>query len=444
VILLFICIKRYLKLHGFKVGRKKLGQSTYVESEHIVLHRLKYIRAVLRNRRSPPEQRRRVIYMDESYIHTLYNRVSESYYDPSDERPEARPSSGKGERINVIAAIAGPNPNGTGRESDAAHLIFQSVYVFDTKRKPKKKKTTSKKGSPATNAGEEVENAERPDAEVEVEDAEDNGKAVDNRDYHSSFDSALFLEWMKERLLPFLDEPSIIVMDNAGYHTKKMSSEEFVSDMTPEGIKSFLWSKGMNFDEKEDQLVELKKKVKDWYDANKEPLVAEVARQKVHEVYFTPPYHCDLQPIEMLWSKVKGKVGRNFVLGTTTTDVMAKTLEAFKFVCREKEYVGNLIEHTNKIEDKYEKLDKDVNALGNSDPAGDAKEDPTPDGVSEDVKAEMAFEEEHSDDEALEAAYANEVTESSMPSSCVPSWPSNLQVSASSSNLSSNPPDGRQ
>jgi len=68
--------------------------------------------------------------MDESYIHTLYNRVSESYYDPSDERPEARPSSGKGERINVIAAIAGPNPNGTGRESDAAHLIFQSVYVF--------------------------------------------------------------------------------------------------------------------------------------------------------------------------------------------------------------------------------------------------------------------------------------------------------------------------
>jgi len=34
----------------------------------------------------------------------------------------------------------------------------------------------------------------------------------------------------------------------------------------------------------------------------------EIAEQYEHEVNFTPPYHCELQPIEGVWSVVKGEV----------------------------------------------------------------------------------------------------------------------------------------
>lgn len=36
-----------------------------------------------------------------------------------------------------------------------------------------------------------------------------------------------------------------------------------------------------------------------------------IAEQYEHEVNFTPPYHCELQPIEGVWSVVKGEVARS-------------------------------------------------------------------------------------------------------------------------------------
>ena len=34
-------------------------------------------------------------------------------------------------------------------------------------------------------------------------------------DYHDEMNSEHFLEWMTEELLPTLDEPSVIILDNA-------------------------------------------------------------------------------------------------------------------------------------------------------------------------------------------------------------------------------------
>ncbi|GBB86558.1 hypothetical protein RclHR1_12990007 [Rhizophagus clarus] len=36
-----------------------------------------------------------------------------------------------------------------------------------------------------------------------------------------------------------------------------------------------------------------------------------IAEQHEHEVSFTPPYHCELQPIEGIWVVVKGEVARS-------------------------------------------------------------------------------------------------------------------------------------
>src|SRR5690348_6696729 len=36
----------------------------------------------------------------------------------------------------------------------------------------------------------------------------------------------------------------------------------------------------------------------------------EIAKKYGHEVLYTPPYHCELQPIEGVWAVVKNEVAR--------------------------------------------------------------------------------------------------------------------------------------
>jgi hypothetical protein len=37
-----------------------------------------------------------------------------------------------------------------------------------------------------------------------------------------------------------------------------------------------------------------------------------LAEEQCHRVLWKPPYHSDLQPIELLWARVKGNVGRQY------------------------------------------------------------------------------------------------------------------------------------
>lgn len=38
-------------------------------------------------------------------------------------------------------------------------------------------------------------------------------------DYHGDMNAEMFKKWLTEKLLPNLEEPSVIVMDNASYHS---------------------------------------------------------------------------------------------------------------------------------------------------------------------------------------------------------------------------------
>ena len=40
-------------------------------------------------------------------------------------------------------------------------------------------------------------------------------------DYHSEMDRRNFTKWLEEKLLPNLEEPSAIVLDNASYHSMR-------------------------------------------------------------------------------------------------------------------------------------------------------------------------------------------------------------------------------
>ncbi|RHY81664.1 hypothetical protein DYB35_012998 [Aphanomyces astaci] len=62
-------------------------------------------------------------------------------------------------------------------------------------------------------------------------------------------------------------------------------------------------------------------KLKTHIAANIVPVDVQLAKDRGHEVVFTPPYNSDLQPIKMVWAYVKGAVGRQYNTSTKFPDV---------------------------------------------------------------------------------------------------------------------------
>ena len=75
-------VQRYLLHLGYKRGQKK-GIMCYKMKEQNIMKRDQYVVKITRiNSRKD----RRIIYMDESYIHKNYARHDDSLYDPNDEQ----------------------------------------------------------------------------------------------------------------------------------------------------------------------------------------------------------------------------------------------------------------------------------------------------------------------------------------------------------------------
>ncbi|KAL6446087.1 hypothetical protein ACFW04_001027 [Cataglyphis niger] len=128
------------------------------------------------------------------------------------------------------------------------------------------------------------------------------------RDYHDEMNSDTFHEWFKN-ILPLLDDNAVIVMDNAPYHSMKLEKLPNISWEKTEIIK-WLEDKGKEISEamvKAEllQIVALQKNRFDKY------VIDEIAKQDNKTVLRLPPYHCELNPIHMVWSMVKEYITSN-------------------------------------------------------------------------------------------------------------------------------------
>ncbi|CAG9130999.1 unnamed protein product [Plutella xylostella] len=119
-------------------------------------------------------------------------------------------------------------------------------------------------------------------------------------------DAHNFEKWFKmvlDKILP----GSVIVMDNAPYHSRQL---ERVPNMSwrKDAIQEWLRSKNIAFETREIKAQLLTK-----FDQKKYVLkyVDELAASKGVTVLRLPPYHCELNPIELIWAQVKSYVGRN-------------------------------------------------------------------------------------------------------------------------------------
>ena len=72
--------------------------------------------------------------------------------------------------------------------------------------------------------------------------------------------------------------------------------------------------------------IEAKQFLKQCILSNIEIELVTAAKSEGHEGLFTPLYHADLQPIELLWAFTKGNTGRSYCLGTSLQDIEEKLI----------------------------------------------------------------------------------------------------------------------
>jgi hypothetical protein len=76
-------------------------------------------------------------------------------------------------------------------------------------------------------------------------------------------------------------------------------------------------------------VTEMKQLIKVYIASSVKIEVDRLAEEGGHTVLFTPAYHSDLQPIELVWALVKGNVGRQYSNQTTLDMVYERLMHEF-------------------------------------------------------------------------------------------------------------------
>ena len=279
--------RRFLQRNGYHHGKRTGNMSI---KRNIIVSRDTYLLKLFANKSLPPKEQFREVYLDESYIHQHYHRFDDSVYDPNNDQDlQTKKMPSKGHRICFAAAIQGPNPRikTPKLKKDLPGLVPNSLWHFQ----PQSLKKTA--------------------------------------DYHKAFNGSNFGQWFQKTLLPNLKQPSIIMMDNAKYHVAYGDDVPRWSKLKKQECRDYLDKKGVDYGEK-DTVPILKDKVKSYLEQNVLKHCEQVAKDAGHQLLLTPPYHSDLQPIELVWAKVKGNVGRKYAKGVSLDTVQKRLLNEFQ------------------------------------------------------------------------------------------------------------------
>jgi len=322
-------MRRWVERNGFKRDKRT---GNIVLKEHIALHRDLYLKAFFANRALPPEEQLREVYLDESYIHQHYKKNDDSVWDPNDDQDiQYGKEKNKGNRYCFLCAIQGPNPR-----------IFQptDIQCNDEEAKLFDKMTLSTLG--ATDRGGVVPQSVWAFCPQQ--------KKLHKGDYHKVFKSTNFMQWWNDQLIPNLQQPSIIIMDNASYHkaypdtypTSKSKKSDYID---------FCTMKNIPFDPK-DTIPIIREKIRTFKKTQKMSCEL-IAEANGHRVLFTPPCHSDLQPIELLWAKLKGNIGRKYDTDTTMTILKERLDEEFSAAYGWNESIEGFIRKSTAIARKF-------------------------------------------------------------------------------------------
>ena len=284
---------RSIRHLGFTFRKTSGGKNVICEKPHLVAARSKYLREIKARR----EEGYDIVYLDESWVNA--HHTFEKEWQSKDGTLKRNIPSSKGQRM--ILVNAGSKESGLLNE---AGLVFQS-------------------------------------------------KTTDGRDYHKEMNWIIFQNWMENKLLPLLDRPSCLVMDNASYHNV-VADEDKVPVSSSKKAKVIEWLQDRNvvFPENalKPELLQLVKQIR----GEKIYAIDKIIQLSGHTVLRLPPYHSHLNPIELIWAKVKNEVAEE---NTTfkMSQVKELTAKALSNVTRE-DWIA-CENHVQKEEQDYWKND---------------------------------------------------------------------------------------
>lgn len=291
---------KIVKQMGFKYKKVQSGRKILMEREDIVTARHKYLREIKKNREcsNPREE----IYLDETWINQ--NVCVERCWTDSEGRAGPKLKSGRGARFIIVHA--------GGRQG----FVPGGLLMFRSK--------TGAKG-----------------------------------DYHDAMDHQCFKTWFKNQLLPNIPSNSLIIMDNASYHSKILNKMPVTSDRKHEIIEWMQMNKitcDPSFTKMELLQICKRYKHKEKYETD------ELANHQGHQVLRLPPYHCMLNPIELIWAQVKSEIKRKNSNANQNMKIVEEiTLEAINKITADQ--WQKCIDHTVRIEEDYRKNDRAVDHL---------------------------------------------------------------------------------
>ncbi|GBP38243.1 hypothetical protein EVAR_18123_1 [Eumeta japonica] len=125
-------------------------------------------------------------------------------------------------------------------------------------------------------------------------------------DYHDNMNSENYERWLRTKLIPNLPPNSFAIVDNASHHNKQLDAAP-TSNTKKVDMQTWLRQKEIQFEESmlKPELYNLLKKYKEQF---RKFNIDAILNEAGHAVLRLPPYHPDLNPIEMAWSQIKGYV----------------------------------------------------------------------------------------------------------------------------------------
>ncbi|XP_060858361.1 uncharacterized protein LOC132935765 [Metopolophium dirhodum] len=293
------CLQWILKELNFEYTKRNRN-SALTERGDLVIWRQKYIEDIRRYRR----EGRTIYFLDETWVNAG-ECSSKVWID----------TSVKSHRDAFLKGLStGPkNPTGKGKRLIVVHISSADGFVEGDLLCFESKKNTA--------------------------------------DYHDEINSDTFYEWFCG-VLPRLKENAIIVMDNASYHSIKKDPVPTMA-WKKDDIINWLKSKDIVFDKPmlKFRLLDKVNKIKPLH--NKYVIDEEALKTNRH-VLRLPPYHCELNSIELAWSVVKNHVKQNNI--TFNLNYVKKLLiEGVQKVTSD--MWANFVSHTIKEEDKLYEID---------------------------------------------------------------------------------------
>jgi transposase len=201
-------------------------------------------------------------------------------------------------------------------------------------------------------------------AEVVFEEVYEDGQ--DDSDYHNTMNGDKFTMWVRCRLLPAFTalhpgRRMVLIMDNASYHKARdaswvsssaaQSKKELADQLIGRSVTHITTSDGRRvashlFDTPACRKADLVAALNAWLEQHpgyNQTVVEKLLNDGGHSIVYTPPYTPEVQPIELLWARVKHSVASQATLNRSIAAVREQVEAAFEAVT--KLDCNNLVKH---------------------------------------------------------------------------------------------------